>query len=43
MTFVALFPDRVGRIVVDGVVGAEDYYQGKRMFNMDEATRYLFP
>jgi hypothetical protein len=23
-----MFPDRVGRLVVDGVVDTEDYYQG---------------
>ncbi|ORY04539.1 TAP-like protein-domain-containing protein, partial [Clohesyomyces aquaticus] len=27
-TFSALFPDRVGRVVLDGVMDAEDYYRG---------------
>jgi pimeloyl-ACP methyl ester carboxylesterase len=45
MTFATLFPDRVGRIVVDGVVDGEDYYQGKWLFNLhdaDEAAQYFF-
>jgi pimeloyl-ACP methyl ester carboxylesterase len=44
-TFAALFPDRVGRIVVDGVVDGEDYYQGKWLANIpdaDKAFRYFF-
>jgi pimeloyl-ACP methyl ester carboxylesterase len=28
-TFSALFPTRVGRVVLDGVVDAEDYYEGR--------------
>jgi pimeloyl-ACP methyl ester carboxylesterase len=44
-TFAALFPDRVGRVVVDGVVDGEDYYQGKWLANIpdaDKAFRYFF-
>jgi pimeloyl-ACP methyl ester carboxylesterase len=45
MTFAALFPDRVGRVIVDGVVDAEDYYAGKWRTNLvdaDAAVRYFF-
>jgi pimeloyl-ACP methyl ester carboxylesterase len=28
-TFAAMHPDRVGRVILDGVVDAEDYYSGK--------------
>ncbi|KAF1921698.1 TAP-like protein-domain-containing protein [Ampelomyces quisqualis] len=52
-TFASLFPSRVlspnffpvGRIAVDGVVDAEDYYQGKWIANVaesDESFRYFF-
>lgn len=44
-TFAALFPNRVGRIAVDGVVDGEDYYQGKwtaNIANGDDAFRYFF-
>lgn len=44
-TFAALFPDRVGRVIVDGVSDAEDYYQGKWSKNLndaDAAFRYFF-
>lgn len=36
-TFAALFPDRVGRLVLDGVVDGEDYYQGKWEANLPDA------
>ena len=45
MTYASLFPNRVGRIVVDGIVDAEDYYEGKWSANLpdaDEAFRYFF-
>jgi pimeloyl-ACP methyl ester carboxylesterase len=29
ITFASMFPDRVERLVVDGVCDTEDYYQGK--------------
>jgi pimeloyl-ACP methyl ester carboxylesterase len=44
-TFASLFPDRVGRVIVDGVVDGEDYYQGKWIANIpdaDKAFRYFF-
>ncbi|KAH7094529.1 hypothetical protein FB567DRAFT_556111 [Paraphoma chrysanthemicola] len=44
-TYAALFPDRVGRVVVDGIVDGEDYYQGKwanSIEQADEAFRYFF-
>jgi pimeloyl-ACP methyl ester carboxylesterase len=44
-TFASLFPDRVGRVVVDGVVDGEDYYEGKWLANVvdaDKAFRYFF-
>lgn len=36
-TYAALFPDRVGRVVLDGVVDGEDYYQGKWEANLPDA------
>jgi pimeloyl-ACP methyl ester carboxylesterase len=45
MTYASIFPNRVGRIVVDGIVDAEDYYEGKWSANLpdaDEAFRYFF-
>jgi len=28
-TFASMYPNRVGRLVLDGVVDAEDYYAGE--------------
>ncbi|KAH8730296.1 TAP-like protein-domain-containing protein [Phaeosphaeriaceae sp. PMI808] len=45
MTYASLFPDRVGRIVADGVVDGEDYYSGRWASNLDDADkgfRYFF-
>lgn len=33
-TFASLFPDRVGRMILDGVVDADDYYEGGPSFLM---------
>jgi pimeloyl-ACP methyl ester carboxylesterase len=44
-TFAALFPDRVGRVIVDGVVDGEDYYNGywrANMFDADASIEYFF-
>ena len=44
-TFAALFPDRVGRIIVDGVVDGEDYYKGEWRTNLvdaDASIEYFF-
>ena len=44
-TYAALFPDRVGRIAVDGIVDGEDYYEGKwaqSIDDADEAFSYFF-
>ncbi|KAH3917076.1 hypothetical protein HBI56_122610 [Parastagonospora nodorum] len=44
-TFASLFPNRVGRIAVDGIVDGEDYYNGKWSANVadaDYAFRYFF-
>jgi pimeloyl-ACP methyl ester carboxylesterase len=44
-TFAALFPNRVGRIAVDGVVDGEDYYNNGWNANIvdgDDAFRYFF-
>ena len=36
-TFASLFPDRIGRMILDGVVDSEDYYQGKWEANLYDA------
>jgi len=36
-TFAQLFPDRVGRFVLDGVLDAEDYYSGAGLKNVNLA------
>ncbi|ORX97553.1 TAP-like protein-domain-containing protein [Clohesyomyces aquaticus] len=36
-TFASLFPSRIGRMVVDGVVDGEDYYAGKWEANVVDA------
>lgn len=44
-TFAALFPDRIGRMILDAVVDVEDYYQGKWAANLpdtDAAIRTFF-
>lgn len=44
-TFASLFPDSVGRIIVDGVADGEDYYQGQWLNNFvdtDEAFETFF-
>lgn len=40
-SFAALYPDNVGRIIVDGVVDAEDYYSGTWGSNLREADKGL--
>ncbi|KAF1962476.1 hypothetical protein CC80DRAFT_487925 [Byssothecium circinans] len=44
-TFASLWPNRVGRMILDGVVDGEDYYQGKWQNNLvdaDEGVRTFF-
>jgi len=44
-TYASLFPGRVGRIVVDGIVDAEAYYQGSwanELVDADKAFHYFF-
>lgn len=44
-TFAALFPDRIQRMILDAVVDADDYYQGKWSNNIpdaDAAVRTFF-
>jgi pimeloyl-ACP methyl ester carboxylesterase len=44
-TFAALFPDRVGRVIVDGVVDGEDYYKGQGradLVDADASIEYFF-
>ncbi|KAJ4364458.1 hypothetical protein N0V83_009052 [Neocucurbitaria cava] len=44
-TFASLYPDRVGRMIVDGVMDLEDYYNGgweASLANSDDAARYFF-
>lgn len=36
-TFAALYPNRIGRMILDGVVDVEDYYQGKWAANLPDA------
>ncbi|TCD68548.1 hypothetical protein EIP91_010473 [Steccherinum ochraceum] len=43
-TFSAMFPDKVGRVILDGVVDAEDYYKGlwlDMVPDTDEGLRFL--
>lgn len=44
-TFASLFPDRINRMVLDGVVDSEDYYAGgwkTSIYDTDEAFRAFF-
>jgi pimeloyl-ACP methyl ester carboxylesterase len=44
-TFATLFPDRVGRFVLDAIVDGEDYYDNERitaMLDVDEAAKAFF-
>ena len=44
-TFAALYPDRVERMIIDGVLELEDHYNGgweKSLANSDEAARFWF-
>ncbi|KAH8725373.1 Alpha/Beta hydrolase protein [Phaeosphaeriaceae sp. PMI808] len=44
-TFAALYPDRVERMIIDGVLGLEDHYNGgweTATANSDEAARFWF-
>jgi pimeloyl-ACP methyl ester carboxylesterase len=36
-TFASLFPERIGRMILDGVVDSEDYYLGAWGKNLDQA------
>ena len=38
-TFASMFPDRVGRVVVDGVVCADDYYETKWTRNLEDTNK----
>ncbi|KAJ4363844.1 hypothetical protein N0V95_000913 [Ascochyta clinopodiicola] len=44
-TFASLYPDRIGRMIIDGVMDLEDHYNGgweQSIVDNDEATRYFF-
>jgi pimeloyl-ACP methyl ester carboxylesterase len=44
-TFAALYPDRVGRMIIDGVLDMEDYYDGgweAAIDDSDKAASYFF-
>ncbi|KAF9693331.1 hypothetical protein EKO04_008759 [Ascochyta lentis] len=44
-TFASLYPDRIGRMIIDSVMDLEDHYNGgweKSIVDNDEAARYLF-
>ncbi|KAL5520071.1 hypothetical protein ACEPAG_1731 [Sanghuangporus baumii] len=40
-TFSAMFPDKIGRIVLDGVLDMEDYYNGTWAKNLQDADAVL--
>lgn len=40
-TFAAMHPERVGRMVIDGVVDPDDYYQGQWLKNLQDSDRVL--
>ena len=40
-TFASLFPDHVGRLILDGVLDAEDYYNNGWRSNLFEADAAL--
>ncbi|GAM84886.1 hypothetical protein ANO11243_028880 [Dothideomycetidae sp. 11243] len=41
LTFASMFPDRVGRLVVDGVVGLEDYFAGVSAHHFEDFDKCL--
>ena len=44
-TFASLFPNRIGRMILDGVVDADDYYEGgwnMNLFDTDKAAKTFF-
>jgi pimeloyl-ACP methyl ester carboxylesterase len=44
-TFASLFPDRIGRMTIDGVMDLEDHFNGgweKSIVDNDEASRFFF-
>ncbi|KAL4950990.1 TAP-like protein-domain-containing protein [Aspergillus filifer] len=44
-TFAHLFPDRVGRMILDGIVDAEDYYDlgwKSNLYDTDKALNFFF-
>ncbi|GJE96256.1 alpha/beta hydrolase [Phanerochaete sordida] len=40
-TFAAMFPDNVGRLIIDGVVDADDYYAGTWANNLQDTDKAL--
>ncbi|KAH6843374.1 TAP-like protein-domain-containing protein [Chaetomium sp. MPI-CAGE-AT-0009] len=40
-TFASMFPDRVGRMVVDGIADAEDFNSGQRVRNINDAENAI--
>ncbi|KAH8079834.1 alpha/beta-hydrolase [Cristinia sonorae] len=41
-TFAAMFPNNVGRLVLDGVVDSEDYYEGRWAKNLEDTDAGLW-
>lgn len=44
-TFAAMYPDRVGRMILDGVVDSDDYYSGQQsttLIDTDKAAKSFF-
>jgi hypothetical protein len=40
-TFAAMYPDRVGRLVIDGVLDPEDYYRGDWLKNLQDSDAII--
>ncbi|KAI0399002.1 Alpha/Beta hydrolase protein [Xylaria palmicola] len=40
-TFASMFPDRVGRMILDGIVDAEEYYDNNMRVNVDQVDEAM--
>lgn len=41
-TFASLQPNRVGRLIIDGVVNSTDYYEGKWLSNLQDSDQIIY-